>query len=243
MKSFEIFEARKNPEQTPKHAINDIVIAATRETDSSVADTKNLFVSFTSVDKLGINPGSEYKTPIGIYAYPAEYVVDTVGEYASIASLPFAGTSPYVNLFNASGNIINIATITAADTRKYYRKIADLWVQLSGKDWKTSVDNVEDYTNDAGSKAKFPDYPGGQLWYVTMQAAEELFSKAWNTTPVVAWNKLFRSIGVDGVVDYTPEGGTGIIHTNEPTQAVFFSVNSIENVKRYDNKYSPALVS
>ena len=55
----------------------------------------------------------------------------------------------------------------------------------------------------------------------------------------VAWNKLFRELRIDGAIDT----GVGIIHTSEPTQAVFFSINSIANVKRVENKYSPDAVS
>ena len=243
MRISDIFEARKNPDQNPKTPINKIVNKAVNAAPGEVAGTANLFVSFTTVDKLGINPKSKYDTPIGIYAYPGEYVKRTVGGTKQMSELPFAGESEYVNLFNASGNIINVATITAPEVREYYKKIAELWAKISGMDWKTSVDHIERYINNAGTKAKFPDYPGGQLWYVTMMAAREFFSSAWKTTPPVAWNKLFRSIGVDGVIDYTDEGGLGIIHTSEPTQAVFFTIKSVKNVKRYDNNYSPALTA
>lgn len=72
-----------------------------------------------------------------------------------------------------------------------------------------------------------------------MRVAADLFSTEWKTPTPVAWNKLFRLIGIDGAVD---TGGVGIIHGSEPTQAVFFSVNSVKNVKRYYNKYSPKLM-
>lgn len=243
MRITDIFEARKNPEKNPKISINKFVIRAINDAPNDVAGTTNAFVSFTTVDKLGINPKSKYDTPIGIYAYPADYVLTTARSTKRMTALPFAGESEYVNIFNAAGNIINIATIAAPEVRGYYKKIAELWASISGMDWKTSVDHIERYINNAGSKAKFPDYPGGQLWYVTMMASREFFSSAWKTTAPVAWNKLFRSIGIDGVVDYTDEGGVGIIHTSEPTQAVFFTINSVKNVKRYDNKYSPSAVS
>ena len=243
MKVHQIIEARRNPEQNPKTSINRIVYDALKATKDSIADTKNLFASFTSVDKLGINPKSKYDTPLGIYAYPAEYVFSRVKAERSMAALPFAGDQPYVNLFKAQGNIINVATISAAEVRSLYKRIAELWASTAkdslGQSWKTSVDEIEKIINNASKKAKFPDYPGGQLWYVTWVASSDLFANAWNTTPPVAWNKLFRSIGVDGCVDYTPEGGLGIIHTSEPTQAVFFAINAVTDNERHANKYSP----
>ena len=238
---YELIEARKNPEQNPKTSINRIVYDAVKSArGSEIGGTTNVFVSFTTVDKLGINPKSGYKTPLGIYAYPGEFVAKTVGAHRSMRSLPFAGDSPHVNLFKARGNIINIATISVGEVREYYKKLAKLWSETSGESWKTSVDQIESLINDASSKAKFSDIPGGRLWYVTMMAARELFADKWRTEPPVAWNKLFRLIGIDGVVDYTPDGGTGIIHTSEPSQAVFFTINSIGNVQRHSNLYSPA---
>ena len=241
MKILDIIEARKNPEQNPKTSINRIVYDAVNAAKGAeVAGTTNLFVSFTGVDKLGINPKSKYDTPIGIYAYPGEYVVKTTGSHRSMRSLPFAGEQPHVNLFNAKGNIINVATISSSEVRNYYKRLSKLWAETSGQDWKKSVDEIEALTNEASTKAKFPEFPGGQLWYVTMRAAAYLFAPKWKTSVPVAWNKLFRSIGIDGAVDYTPSGGEGIIHTSEPTQAVFFAINSIDNVQRHNNLYSPS---
>lgn len=45
------------------------------------------------------------------------------------------------------------------------------------------------------------------------------------------WTRLMRDIGVDGVVDYSG----GIIHGNEPTQAVFFTTSALKLVDRIDN--------
>jgi hypothetical protein len=36
---------------------------------------EDVFGSLTSIPKLGINPGSSYKTPIGIYSYPVDYLI------------------------------------------------------------------------------------------------------------------------------------------------------------------------
>ena len=52
-------EARRNPELNPK--IPSVVNLEKYE------NRKNVFVSFTQINKLGINPTSNYNTPIGIY--------------------------------------------------------------------------------------------------------------------------------------------------------------------------------
>lgn len=238
MKLLELFEARKNPEQNPKVSVNRQIYDALRSArGDTIAGIENMFVSFTEVDKLGVNPQSRYRTPLGIYAYPARYVMKEAGSSLSMdASLPFAGDQPYANIFNAVGNIVNVATMTSGESVDYCRKVADLWAKVS-----EDVDaEFSDVISDASTYAKFAAFSGGRFWYVTRVAAQKLFGPKWGLSVPVAWNKLFRSIGIDGVVDYTDNGGYGIIHTAEPSQAVFFSIAAVGKVQRVDNKYSKA---
>ena len=37
---------------------------------------ENLAVTFTEIDKVGINPQTKHKTPLGIYLYPLNYVIE-----------------------------------------------------------------------------------------------------------------------------------------------------------------------
>jgi len=231
----ELIETRKSPEKNPKQSINSIVIDAVEAAKNDiVAGTTNLFVSFTKIDKLGINPSSKYDTPVGIYAYPGEYVIDTVGAYNPMENLPFAGESPYVNLFSVSGNIIDISTITAEEVLEYVDKIKQLWIKESGKDAKEAEAEIEEIWENATPRRK--SYAGGWLWYITWKTSLDLFSPKWRSNHPVSWNKLFRLLGIDGVVDTK---GRKIIHEIEPTQAVVFTRRVLKNIKRYHNKYSP----
>ena len=193
-----------------------------------------MFISFTGIDKLGINPQSHYNTPLGIYAYPAKYASDTMGLNDNPTALPFAGDQPYANLFNVSGNIIDVSNMSLVQNVVYGRRVSELWAKISGKSWKESVDEVESIINDAEDNAKFRAFPGGQFWYTTMRVSENLLAKKWGVKASVAWNKLFRLLDIDGVIDQ----GVGIIHTSEPTQAIFFSIKPIQNVQQVYNKYS-----
>lgn len=239
MRIIEITEARKNPELNPKTSINDIIITATDKVTSEISGVKNLFVSFTEIDKLGINPRSSYATPLGIYAYPAEYVAKlATGGLEMDRTVPFAGGQPFVNLFSVHGEIINLTTMTDIAANRWYKKMAVYWSTISGKSWKESVDFVDSLVQSASDFSNFKSYPGGQFWYVTFKLALGLESKLMIRHPV-AWNKLFRELRIDGAIDT----GVGIIHTSEPTQAVFFSINSIVRVQRVNNKYSPDAVN
>jgi hypothetical protein len=233
-----LIEKRKNPEQNPKVSINDEIHDAYYGTDDTIPDTdiKNCFVSFTEIEKLGINPRSHYNTPLGIYAYPAKYIVTYSRETKSMEeTVPFAGEQGFANIFSVKGNIIDIVSMSDDEAAKYYRSIGKYWSSISGKSWKESVDELEVIIHLASKMANFTTRTGGRFWYVTMEMSN-LVSRALGIKVPVAWNKLFREIGIDGIVDT----GVGIIHTNEPTQAVFFSKSVIKNNKLVHNKYSPS---
>lgn len=233
MKVFEIItEKRKNPKTSINKQLADIynnadILEATNQ--------PNCFVSFTEIDKLGINPKSTYNTPLGIYSYPASYIMDRIGGNNPMDNLPFAGNQPFANVFKANGNIVDLKHMQNSQAVDYYRLIAKLWAEHSGQSWKESVDMIEMIIKDSETYSNFSEYVGGRFWYVTREIAHHLARKynsptknTHNPSVPVAWNKLFRDIGIDGCVDF----GVGIIHTSEPTQAVFFSIKSIQNNKR-----------
>ena len=224
MKIHELLEARKNPELNPKTSINDEIHHFEKLFGGTIS-----FVSFTSVDKLGINPRSQYDTPFGIYAYPISYVLDRIkAQYSPSSRLPFAGDQPHATLFTIDPKrVIMISKFTQADLDSLIARMKDVYPN----------DRVE--INDAVAWAKKNakvKSPAGIMWATTMMFAGMDTSERKNRA--VKWNKVFRDLGIDGVVD---DDGDGIIHTNEPTQAVFFKKPGvIKNEKRIYNKYAPS---
>jgi hypothetical protein len=238
----EITEARKNPELNPKESVNkqlkDLYDATTDTIPGS--NIKNLFVSFTDLDKLGINPTSRYNTPIGIYAYPAEYVLKKIGDIGSTEKLPFAGDKPWVNIFRATGNVVDLDTIDSDTVSQYLKTLKDTFV-----DKKIPDDEFKHIFKQAGTGATHRTR-SGILWYFTKLLADyvdqQTVDKTKPNTKTVAksasviWQSILRkTLNIDGMVD----DGEGIIHENEPTQAVFFNPAAIEVVKRIPNKYNP----
>jgi hypothetical protein len=248
MHLIDIFEARKNPDLNPKVSVNQYIDQAMITAGKLPgSDITNLFISFTQLPKLGINPRSHYNTPLGIYAYPADYVVaSTHGRY-SMATLPFAGKQPYANIFQGRGNIVHLNTMSIQDESLYNNK---LWAYANrlpkidftkhyappGKDWPDIVDNT---INAADDYARESRSPGGRLWYTTWKLSG--YIETYLKKPAsLAWNELFRQVlGIDGCVDT----GKGIIHPSEPTQAVFFSLGATKLITTVQNKYSPEQMS
>lgn len=242
-------EARKNPALNTKDSLYQAITERLKTTTDKIGNTPKLFVSFTSVDKLGIYPRSHYNTPLGIYSYPADYVAKTIGETSNTLNLPFAGDSPYANIFSTTGHTIVISDLTKEDEFFFYHQIKTLWVNhysgpadpynvvrnshLFGWTDEINSDNFNDMMYESARYRATHDTPGGRLWFVTMQFAT-IFSDIWkNNNHPACWAHLFRKIGISGVLDL----GSSIIHPNEPTQSVFFTKLVVKDVDRVKTKY------
>lgn len=238
----EIVEARKNPELNPKESVNkqlkDLYDATTDTIPGS--NIKNLFVSFTDLDKLGINPTSKYNTPIGIYAYPAKYVLNKIGKKDSTEKLPFAGDKPWINIFRANGNIVDLKNIDSSEYREYLKTLGAEFI-----DKKIPAKDYIHLYNEARMGSTNKTYKG-ILWYFTKLLADYIDQQTVDKTKLntrtvaksasVIWQSILRkTLKIDGMID----NGNRIIHENEPTQAVFFNPAAIEIVKRIPNKYNP----
>jgi hypothetical protein len=196
----------------------------------------NLFVSLTAIPKLGINPRSHYNTPLGIYAYPAEYVFQKVGRKLPLNKLPFAGDEPWVNIFRVSedSNVIDLNEVTQDMYNEYCQRFVEILSKRYESPLETTNKAVVVFKDEANREARVKT-PGGKLWYVSMAVSQAINNLYREKTRSVTWNKLFRDVGIDGFVDM----GNGIIHPSEPTQAVFFSMKPIQVLDRVQNKYSP----
>lgn len=200
-----LLELRSNPEINKKESLNS------KLTDILNSNTNiHFYVSLTEKDKLGIYPKSSYETPIGIYAYPLTYVIN-VTNGGPMTRLPFAGHTDYVNVFSSNGYILDIRNVDESMLRSLIVKIKS----FSLKKYGIRHEIIDQFVSKSGIDA-LKKSPGGRLWYITRELS--IFSaKETQQRSVVMWNVIFRGIGIDGVVDH----GAGIIHTNEPTQAVF----------------------
>jgi hypothetical protein len=227
-----VSEARRNPEQNPKYSVFDQV--------EPYLDNDNAFISFTSIDKLGINPKSRYQTPIGIYSYPLvrsleEYNLtdEVIKKYGFRNQFPFASEAPYFWIFESTDYnnllILSKADYTEKDYLKDVKKLEEHYTNTAPEDVSASFD---DFMDQAESNARVKTY-AGYIWNVSRCAAAGWNANATRTNSV-QWNKLFREVlGYTGAVDID---ATGIIHPSEPLQAVFFSKSAITPLKRINNK-------
>lgn len=189
---------------------------------SQFAGDPDVFVSFTSgfgqsvrgskvQSKIGINPKSPYNTPLGIYTYPLDYVVDYSKRYHEI-SAPFTGSGEWEFLYVVRRKTPNIVE-TDDQAQEPYRRLVEL----------INADSRVDFTIIAADIDEQFSTPRKKLWVTARQYAKYISKD--RKSAAVAWNAIMRKIGVDNFVDRNNEG---LIHSSEPTQAVFFASNTFQ---------------
>lgn len=224
-------EKRRNPELNPKlDSYDQIKAVFDKAGANSLSKQREYFFSFTDVDKLGVNPRSDYDTPIGIYFYLASSVLKAVERKNFKRYLPFATNRKYIQVAKVkdSANIIYLDEVDESTVEEYAQKIFDT---MNGR---SRFDTVEEFKKAAPREAK-EDTPAGHFWWMLWFAAHDISidrlsepdnGKSVYSRSAAAWNGIMRKLGIDGVVD----PGLMLIHENEPTQAVFFSTKPLEHV-------------
>jgi len=107
VKSFKsyLIEKRKNPDQNPK-------ISTYKQLEPYKNDP-DIYITFTSVDKVGINPHSNYSTPNGIYIYPLREIwtgFDHTKEHIVVPYVGESSLSPYTWVLRKSCSIFQEAS-------------------------------------------------------------------------------------------------------------------------------------
>lgn len=127
-----ISEARKNPSMNPKISIYDAL--------SKYQNDSDIFISFTQIDKIGINPNSSFDSPIGVYVYPLRelwsmYKLKLKADFKK--AFPFAHHQPYVWIIKKKDGLKYID-----DMSKYYHnEYADDLITLEDIIKNMNLDN------------------------------------------------------------------------------------------------------
>jgi hypothetical protein len=234
-------EARRNPELNPKISAYEAL--------KPYKDNPNMYISFTKIDKIGINPKSYFNTPLGIYTYPLqviweEYQIDrkkTVGK-----AVPFAGENPFIWLVEKKPNSNFVDNMyTDYDSRDYDRdlKLLKVYARTSVSDWRWMEelfygkhrrdpvgDEIIDYSFDKWTEEAKDRNAVMSMWNITRNLA--IIRK--DKKDLVEWNTILRKVlGYDGFAD---KSGKGYIHPSEPFQAVFLHKVAFKVVAEFLNK-------
>lgn len=191
------------------------------ETLQKYKDDDNAFLSFTqdvyprtnrdSVvpkvgTKIGLNPLSEYDTPIGVYFYPIKAFWNKIENNR----IPFAGSNPHLYIVKANNyeKLLIGSKYTEEDFERDLEELKSIYPKIDFDDIYDKIDH------------SYRTYPAQKFWSLT-RGLSMLFSdngRIKSKQPVI-WTQILRRF-YDGVVD---DAGWGFIHTNEPTQAVIWT--------------------
>lgn len=221
-------------------------------------DDPNIYISLTHVEKIGLNPRSQYDTPLGVYCYPLgivweQYELDKVGD---LTVLPYAGKNPFVWVLRAKNKLINMST---SDYNRQNMLRDNILIEKIYKDfYEQQMLEELDNTNIHGEeyiehwKNNFYSTVNSRWDYIFKEAQETArkptaICRFWNLSRLVSfemakkvkssgaikWNWLLRKCGYHGFVDAT---GQGYIHPNEPFQAVFLQRTDFTVLEKLLNK-------
>lgn len=249
-----------------KYSPNDILMKYVKENDD------NLFVSFTKINKLGINPKTKYNTPLGIYCYPIKLAyqfynssnktlsnninkedvdnrdyynikdndnrknyLENIKNLIFINRLPFATDGNYFHIFRYNSNKILTVNKSKFDYKNYIEKLAKYVIETYDQYiTEQSRNNIEGFIryNIKDLEKEHTD-PTSILYHLIMNIGRMIINlpKIKVSKYPLITNSIFRYLGIDGIID----PGEGLIHPNEPCQAVFFSKNNIEVLESFDN--------
>lgn len=224
-----INELRRNPEQNPRVTPLDVL--------EPLANDKNVFVSYTKLPKLGINPSTTHtQTPGAVYAYPLSSVWDAIKH--DIREVPFAGgNAKYLYVFKYPHPILDVSKYDRKDLKKSMLRLHGFFKGLfksvpysddtddtEAIGWERSFRALMDYTKEMALTQKNLEDP--------VYSEKDKIGKIVRSY-TFSWNKLLQmATGYDAFVDY----GKGIIHGNEPTQAMFLNPSKIKIIDRIDLK-------
>lgn len=194
MKIIDLMEARRNPEMNPRQT----VIQQLEE----YRYREDVFVHFSDVPKLGINPQQPHNTPFGIYGYPVDYVIDGYYIFGGLKnSVPYAGDRRYLVVFEG-------------DTRGMLNP-----ERYDVKDLEEDVDKLKRFLTPEIVEKSLEEYEDGYARGLLL-LLETIANNVAVAQPRNVWyTQILMLLGYRGILD---DDGSGTIHTNEPNQAVFF---------------------
>jgi hypothetical protein len=260
MRYHNLVEARRNPDLNT-HARNS---ASIEELLTYAKKPGWWFASFTKLDKIGVNPRSTFDTPIGIYAYP----IGLMEEQIEGDTVPFAGQAPYISVIKLVNEIgaVFLRGDSVARFQKLNEAVGDFLLDrfplLDGDNKPLPRERVKELIWSKvftyAAENAYQKSPAGIWWafsrlvaHIIVHLRREGDAKGFGPADVLnichmanhesgaaaVWTNLLLRIGVTAVVDE----GMGIIHSNEPIQAVFFSTRVIRVVDRLNNPRTDVL--
>lgn len=238
MRYREINEARRGGDSNPKMGESDIV----KKLQGYEGLGEYYYMSYTVIDKLGINPRSGYNTPIGIYSYPlVDRILNDI-DYRGLKGVPYMGDAPYIWVFKPR-NIDRGLVIDDYGQSDYDSDREKLFKYVSGRDDRIT-DQVFDKTEEYALKNTMFKFPAGNLWNLTrilsliLVGEQSLFRF---TDKLAKIGDLVKVSGLIGIVNdiFDDSSEYEIEYGNYSVEHVGF--DDVDILPEIDSKYSDLL--
>ena len=207
------------------------------------------FVSFTNLEKLGVNVQTRWIDPNGVYCYLLKESWEKyhigIKEAPLSEYYPFAGDNKYLNIFTIKpdAKILNISEYSKTDLFKDIEKLEEM-ENLEGLDHLIKNQDMNPFlrlwniTKELSKriiKKRSPTYvPFAGADSEKISEYQAMYKSMIPQRNVIVWNSLLRKLGYDMVID---DKGFGYIHKNETLQGVVLNTKIINKVFRYENKF------
>jgi len=176
------------------------------------ADKPNMYLHFTNVYKLGINPQKSHADPHAIYFYPANWIVNE----DNWSMFQYAVTMDYYFLTQVdTSNFCHIPSLTTAKISRMMEKagLYDMWRKY-GPDF------------DRNPPRRFWEF----LDMLNVEPAKR-DDERHHRIPQVKWNQFWKTTGYDGFSDTQ-----GIVNSDEPNQIAVFNPKTIKIIESGENE-------
>jgi hypothetical protein len=222
MRLYDILtELRKSPEQNVKHDTFDRI--------KEYSNDPSMCITFSTVDKVGVYPLSDWTTPNGVCAYPLDdfkkYLQDDWTREVWHKIFPYGNERPYAFILQiTTDKILKMGQpISEEEFERCYKLIMTKWC-------KTQEDKMDCALLHNNFKGE--EYTTSMLYRYILTSLGKLDSYGKKRTNI--FNSILRELGYECIVD----SGSGIIHENEPNQVVFLVPSAYKVVEKF---YGPDL--
>jgi hypothetical protein len=182
-------ELRKYQENTADELLKYERLAGTSDSrGGTYPPVEDLYVSYTGIEKIGVNPRSGYNTPLGVYSYPLSHVLRVIKNTGNAKDVEYMGDLPFVWVFTPR-NPSSGLDIASYDEQRFKRDMSRLRQYMMSQGISPEeYDNLEKEATDSA-------------FYFDETKAGPGISKLWNVTRLmgvtIARKKKMGDIKVD----------------------------------------------
>jgi hypothetical protein len=236
--------------------------------ESLITDPPTAFFTMTHIQKVGINPSSDFDTPLALYSYPVtEETVDmlmgvfqpeeqtpeeteTLSESGYYRTLPFVSDAPYITFFRLKQEGV-FYTSSGMDYQKYSEAVSSLQSFIkryaprsSGKIFSKAEEYARKFHKLGQSGGSDIDNLS-IIWTLTRELSLILtsgkFADAVKSTVSERSMVVWRKLLLEsGINAVVDDAGAGLIHVNEKVQASIFDMSIVEIIQQFENRTDAA---